>query len=740
MPAYKNNISNNIVSVIKDGGGGSSGVVTDEGVVIGNPNVDNSTFGNSYGANVTPTSAPDTPSVDVSYNANSGSNGASSGSTPPPTSNEAPSTPPKPPENPTSEEAGTYYDYLKDEVPESLRDIYNDEIIYQDQQNAQLIEDINGIRDTTIEGAGEIRDTAYENAETQKETTYTYADKVLMETLGFNEEQYKYLLDSINASKETGLALAEDVRATLLALATETRDQIYQAAEAARVREYEQAEIVRQRGIVDANTSYEQNKATYGANAEALASMGLTGGGYSDYLNAQAYAAQRGEVQAVNADAEATKRAARYAEDDKKMNADTTYAANVKEAELNYSEQVGEVNATYDAALREANLWKSEADHNANRENTDTKFAADTTYNAAIGEADATYAANVADVNYQADIAIAEANAATAQAKHEAEQKLNEGLITNAQAVAEYKDTMFYHFLEKAGAGNYTAEQLEAIADRLELDDTQKQELLGALNKYNADVAAAEEDDGGGCFALGSLVTLEDGSQAPIETLKEGENVLVFNHFTGKTDVAKILFIYHEGLKVYDILKLHFDGASDTEVVYAHGFFDLDQNEYVLVTYDNAKDYIGHRFLCTGVENGEMFTREATLTGCEIYKEVNECFTVVSTKHINCIVNNLLTLPDNNHTPPKLLGFNSNLFGYNPDHTFNKEQMESDIAKYGLVTYEEWCELAPNNTNLSGLFFGIGGEYLKIALGKGAMTLEDLAGYIEIGADHTENT
>jgi len=450
--------------------------------------------GNNEGVVSTSPDVPkvEAPATDLSYSGNAGS---APSTTPTSTESSTPTTTPpttSPPANPTTEEAGTYYDYLKDEVPESLRDIYNDEIVYQDQQNAQLVEDINGIRDTTIENAGNIRDTAYENAETQKETTYTYADKALMETLGFNEEQYKYLLDSINASKETGLALAEDVRATLLSLAAETRDQIYQAAEAARVREYEQAEIVRQRGIVDANTSYEQNKATYGANAEALASMGLTGGGYSDYLNAQAYAAQRSEVQAVNAGAEATKRAARYAEDDKKMNADTTYAANVKEAELNYSEQVGEVNATYEAALREANLWKIEADYAANRENTDTKFKADTTYNAAIGEADASYAENVADANLQADLAIADANAATAEAKHRAEQALKEGLLTNEQAVAQYRDEMFYYFLDKAGTGSYTTEQLDTIASELEFSDTQKQMLHTALGDYNT---AVEEEE-----------------------------------------------------------------------------------------------------------------------------------------------------------------------------------------------------------------------------------------------------
>ena len=152
--------------------------------------------GNNEGVVSTSPDVPkvEAPATDLSYSGNAGS---APSTTPTSTESSTPTTTPpttSPPANPTTEEAGTYYDYLKDEVPESLRDIYNDEIVYQDQQNAQLVEDINGIRDTTIENAGNIRDTAYENAETQKETTYTYADKALMETLGFNEEQYKYLL------------------------------------------------------------------------------------------------------------------------------------------------------------------------------------------------------------------------------------------------------------------------------------------------------------------------------------------------------------------------------------------------------------------------------------------------------------------------------------------------------------------------------------------------------------------
>ena len=66
----------------------------------------------------------------------------------------------------------------------------------------------------------------------------------------------------------------------------------------------QQAESERERAVIDARSSYAQNLATYGANAEQLAAMGLSGSGYSDYLNQQAYATQRAETQNANAQAE----------------------------------------------------------------------------------------------------------------------------------------------------------------------------------------------------------------------------------------------------------------------------------------------------------------------------------------------------------------------------------------------------------------------------------------------------
>ena len=79
-----------------------------------------------------------------------------------------------------------------------------------------------------------------------------------------------------------------------------------------------EAEIYKERAAADAQASYMQNMSTYGVNAENMAQMGLTGGGYSDYLNAQAYAQKRGEMQTASATELALK-----------QQAETKYADNI---------------------------------------------------------------------------------------------------------------------------------------------------------------------------------------------------------------------------------------------------------------------------------------------------------------------------------------------------------------------------------------------------------------------------
>ena len=115
-----------------------------------------------------------------------------------------------------------------------------------------------------------------------------------------------------------------------------------------------QAEEERQRSIIDARSSYEQNKASYGANAEALASMGLTGSGYSDYIDSQAYAAQRAENQAANVQAIQSKQNAENYANDAKMNAELSYQENMAKNDAALAEYNEQKKAVYNELLNNA--------------------------------------------------------------------------------------------------------------------------------------------------------------------------------------------------------------------------------------------------------------------------------------------------------------------------------------------------------------------------------------------------
>lgn len=125
-----------------------------------------------------------------------------------------------------------------------------------------------------------------------------------------------------------------------------------------------QAEQTKARAMADAENAYAQNKATYGTNAETLAQMGLTGGGYSDYLQAQAYAQKRADKQAASAQEIASKK-----------NAQATYqqyisSMNEKLAEKAlYEEQLEEQRKYERQQLEEQRKYEEEQAANSKKQN-----------------------------------------------------------------------------------------------------------------------------------------------------------------------------------------------------------------------------------------------------------------------------------------------------------------------------------------------------------------------------------
>ena len=60
--------------------------------------------------------------------------------------------------------------------------------------------------------------------------------------------------------------------------------------------------------------------------------------------------------------------------------------------------------------------------------------------------------------------------------------------------------------------------------------------------------------------------------------------------------------------------------------------------------------------------------------------------------------------------------------------TYKKEAMEQDIAEYGLYTYEELNAIEPLPEYM---FDAAGGQYLKVSIGKGNLTVDELRAMIQ---------
>lgn len=373
----------------------------------------------------------------------------------------------------------------------------------------------------------------------QRDAVYKFAEEQRISDMNYAAQQYQILLDSINAQRESGMAMAEEQRQLLLSMSEEQRNAIYSAAESQRVAAEQRADVERERGVVDARSSYEQNKASYGANAEAMGSMGLAGSGYSDYLNSKAYAQQRAETQAANAQADASKREARYAEDQARLQADSEYYQNKYNAEQAYSDRKYQIDTTYQNNLLGANQSKAQAEHEATSAERESKFNADQAhaqnqYAAESGYSQSKYEAESAErdaklqagLSYSENLFNAESQARsdklaaeqTADAgKFSAEMSYQQNLLENDDAIGKHRleqeqeeeakvaqeQADYEALLAAANNGTYTKAQLEQLARDKGLSEEHTNSVLGAADKHTEKVNAGTKVDIDNNYAQG---------------------------------------------------------------------------------------------------------------------------------------------------------------------------------------------------------------------------------------------
>ncbi len=223
------------------------------------------------------------------------------------------------------------------------------------------------------------------------------------------------------------------------------------------------------------------------------------------------------------------------------------------------------------------------------------------------------------------------------------------------------------------------------------------------------------------CIADNSLITLADGSQVAVEDLTGNEELLVWNMHTGTFDTAPILFIDKEAQRKYEVINLCFSDGTSVKVIDEHGFWDFNLNKYVYLRND-ANKYIGHWFNKQTIdENGNLAYTKVQLIDVKIQTEITSAWSPVTYGHLCYYVNGMLSIPG------AIIGL-INIFDVDPQTMkIDEEAYLKDIENYGLFTYEEFAEICfvPEN-----IFEACSGQYLKIAIGKGLITIEEIQNLI----------
>ena len=128
-------------------------------------------------------------------------------------------------------------------------------------------------------------------------------------------------------------------------------------------------------------------------------------------------------------------------------------------------------------------------------------------------------------------------------------------------------------------------------------------------------------------------------------------------------------------------------------------------------------NYIGHNFYKVTYVNGQFVESEVTLVNAYITEEYTKVYSPITIGETNCFGEGLLTVTPG---PQGINGF-VNIFELDEDMKYDIEQMQADVEKYGLYTYEDFKDYITEEAfNASRM------KYFKIAVGKGLLTWEEI--------------
>lgn len=220
-----------------------------------------------------------------------------------------------------------------------------------------------------------------------------------------------------------------------------------------------------------------------------------------------------------------------------------------------------------------------------------------------------------------------------------------------------------------------------------------------------------KSSNGSVCVTPDTLVMLEDGTQKRIDAVTYEDQLLVWNFFTGDYDVVPSAIIFYHEKETHKVLKLNFGDGTSVKVITNHGFFDVEQNQFVFIDEDNVESLIGHHYVKVDGDTSTM----VELVGYEIFEEYTASYSIQTAMHNNFMVEGLFSI-----TMPHYAGW-FDYFEIGEDMKYDEEKMQADIEKYGLYTYEDFAEYVTYEQ-----FIAFNGPYLKVLVGRGVVTYEQI--------------
>ena len=180
----------------------------------------------------------------------------------------------------------------------------------------------------------------------------------------------------------------------------------------------------------------------------------------------------------------------------------------------------------------------------------------------------------------------------------------------------------------------------------------------------------------------------------------------------------------NHGYDTYKVVSLTFDDGTVVNTINGHGFFDKDTNEFVILSENNVEAYIGHAFA------KEDVNKTTKLVSYSVREEYTESWSILTAGHYNCIMEGMLTI-----TPAEVDGSTKYLmpFELGADMKYDVEAMQEDIEMYGLYTYEDFAEYVTYEQ-----FVAFNGPYLKVLVGKGIVTYEQIIDLISMYVNPSE--